>query len=410
MNTPPTNLTEAARVLPSPHISNPPIKLGRVAWLALLVILVAAAAGLIPRWRQRAALRIETADLAIPSVIVTSPAPGKAAAGLALPAEVKPLIEAPIYARANGFLKSWQVDIGAKVEAGQLLAEIDTPELNQELARARAERSQAEAALALSKITAARWVDLLKTSSVSDQEAAEKQSDLTLKTANVEAAVANVRRLEELQSFAHVSAPFSGTITARKTDVGELIAAGSAKELFRLAQTGTLRVYVHVPQSAAHGVVPGQMAEMTMAELPGRRIPAKIVRTSGAMDASSRTLLTELEVDNSAGEILSGSYAEVRFPEAKLDAALTLPSNTLLFRAEGTQVGVVRADGTVELRSLSLGRDFGPTVEVLDGVKLSDQVIVNPSDSLVGGAKVRIGAGSTPAAGAITAEKAVGSK
>jgi RND family efflux transporter MFP subunit len=377
---------------PASNVSS--LKLSRFAWIALLVILVAAAAGVIPRWRQRAALRLETSDLAVPTVIVTSPAPGQANAGPPLPAEVRPFIEAPIYARANGYLKRWLVDIGANVEAGQLLAEIDTPELNQELARARAELAQSEAALALSKITAARWVDLLKTSSVSEQEAAEKQSDLALKTANVDATKANVRRLEELQSFAHVTAPFAGVITARRTDVGELIAAVSGKELFRLAQTATLRVYVHVPQALARSVEPGQVAELMIPELPGRVFQGKVVRTSGAMDAFSRTLLTELEVDNRAGEILSGSYAEVRFPEAHQAAALTLPSNTLLFRAEGTQVGVVQADNSVQLRRVILGRDFGPTVEVLNGVSSQDRVIINPPDSLVNGAKVRASEGN----------------
>ena len=217
----------------------------------------AAVAGLIPRWRARASLREDVAILAVPNVVVTSPQPGKSTAGITLPAEVRPLIEAPIYARANGFLRSWLVDIGAKVEAGQVLAEIDTPELDQELARSRAESHQAEAALELAKISAARWAELLKTSSVSEQEAAEKHSDLALKSATLEAARANVRRLEELKSFSHVTAPFAGTITARRTDVGELIMAGSAKELFRLAQTATLRVYAHVPQTSVRAIVLG---------------------------------------------------------------------------------------------------------------------------------------------------------
>jgi RND family efflux transporter MFP subunit len=373
------------------------MKLGRMAWLALVVVLIAAAAGVIPRWRQRTALRLETAELAVPSVVVTSASPGKASVGLSLPAEVRPFIEAPIYARASGYLKRWLADIGAKVEAGQLLAEIDTPELDQELARARAEVAQADAALALAKVTAARWADLLKTSSVSEQEAAEKQSDLALKTANVQAAQANVHRLEELQSFGRVTAPFAGTITARRTDMGDLISANGGRELFRLAQTSTLRIDVHVPQTAAREVAPGQMAEMTIPEMPGRIIPAKIVRTSGAMDASSRTLLTELEVDNTGGEILAGSYAEVRLPQAKLDTALTLPSNTLLFRAEGTQVGVVRGDGTVELRNIRLGRDFGPTFEVLEGIQPSDRVIINPPDAIADGARVRVGDSGQPA-------------
>ena len=370
-------------------------KLRHAALLAAVVIVLAAVAGLVPRWRHRVSLRAETRDLAVQTVSVVLPSPGKAAPGLTLPAEVKPLVEAPIYARASGYLKRYLVDIGAQVKEGDLLVEIDTPELNQELAQARAQLLQADAALALAKTTAARWAELLKTASVSEQEAAEKQADFELKTANVEAARANVRRLEELQSFARVTASFAGTITARGTDVGQLIAAGSGKELFRLAQTRTLRVFVRVPQTAARGVAPGQTAELSIPELPGRVFPAKVVRTSGAMSADSRTLLAELEVDNSSGEILSGSYAQVRFTQAKLDSVLTLPSNTLLFRAEGPQVGVVGADGKVELRSVTLGRDFGPTVEILGGVGPTNQVILNPADSLVSGAVVRLAEAAT---------------
>jgi membrane fusion protein (multidrug efflux system) len=373
-------------------------KLRRAAIVAAVLVIIGSVAGLVPRERQRHMLRAETRELAIRTVAVVSPAPGKAAPGLTLPAEVKALVEAPIYARASGYLKRYLVDLGAAVKEGDLLAEIDAPELNQELAQARAQLAQAEAALALARTTAARWADLVKTASVSEQEAAEKQADLELKSATVAAARANVGKLEELQRFESVKAPFAGTITARGTDVGQLIAAGSGKELFRLAQTRTLRVYVRVPQTAARAVTPGQTAELTIPELPGRVFPAKVVRTSGAMSADSRTLLTELEVDNSSGEILAGSYAQVRFSQAKPDAALTLPSNTLLFRAEGPQVGVVRADGKVELRSVALGRDFGPTVEILEGVSPSDNVIANPSDSLVSGATVRITEAPKPVA------------
>jgi RND family efflux transporter MFP subunit len=365
-------------------------KLGWLALAVLLIVIIAAVAGFVPRWHQRAVLRDETRELAIPTVTVASLTPGKPAAGLTLPAEVRAFVEAPIYARANGYLKRWLVDIGAKVTAGQLLAEIDTPDLNQELARSQAELTQAQASLALSKTTAARWADLLKTSSVSEQEAAEKQADLALKSAMVEAAQANVKRLEELQSFARVTAPFEGIITARRTDVGELIAAGSAKQLFSLAQTDPLRIYVRLPQSAVRGVVVGQLAELTIPELPGRAFKAKVVRTSGAMSSESRTLLIELEVDNPKSEILAGSYAQVQFSESSVDSPMTVPSNALLFRAEGSQVGVVKEGGKVELRNVSLGRDFGTTIEVIAGLTPEDKVIVNPSDSLVSGTIVRV--------------------
>ncbi len=365
-------------------------KLRNAGIVAALLIVVGAVAGLVPRSLHRNALRAETRELAIQTVSVVSPAPGKNAAGLTLPAEAKALVEAPIYARTSGYLKRYLVDIGAQVKAGDLLAEIDTPELNQELAQARAQLVEANAALALARTTDARWAELVKTSSVSQQEAAEKKADLELKAATVEAARANVRRLEELQSFERVTAPFAGTITARGTDVGQLVASGSGSELFRLAQTGTLRVFVRVPQAVAHGIAPGQMAELTIPEMPGRVFPAKVVRTSGAMSADSRTLLVELEVDNSRGEILAGTYVQVRLTEAKLDPTVTLPANTLLFRSEGPQVGVVGADGKVELRSVVLGRDFGPTIEILEGIGATDRVILNPPDSLVGGTTVRV--------------------
>jgi RND family efflux transporter MFP subunit len=370
-------------------------KLRNAAILALVLILVATVAGLVPRWRQRTVLRAETRELAVPTVAVVSAEPGKAAAGLTLPAEVKPFLDAPIYARSSGYLTNWFVDIGGQVKEGDLLAEIDAPELRQELVRSKAELVQAEAALSLAKITADRWAELLKTASVSEQEAAEKKADFELKSANVAAAKATVRRLEELQSFSHVRAPFSGTITARGTDIGQLIVAGSGKELFHLTQTGTLRVYAHVPQMAARSVVEGQIAELTIPELPGRVFPAKVVRTSGAMSSDSRTLLVELQVDNAKNEILAGTYAQVRFPDANVEAGLTLPANTLLFRSEGPQVGVVNPDGKVELHKVSLGRDFGSTIEIINGVSQQDRVILNPSDSLVSGTIVRVAQASS---------------
>ena len=368
----------------------PALRLSRLAGVAFIIFLVALIAGWLPRWRQRAALAAETRALAIPAVTVVSPMTGKAASSLLLPAEVKPWVEAPIYARASGYLKRWLVDLGARVEAGQLLAEIETPELDQQLEQARHELAEDEAALALAKITSDRYAELVKTASVSDQETAEKRADFDLKTARVAAARANVRRLENLQSFARVTAPFAGTITARKTDVGDLIAATGGRELFRLSQTDKLRVYARLPQSDAPGIAPGQPVELLVPELPGRVFTATVARTAGEISEDSRTLLTELEVDNTGREILAGSFAQVRFIGAKRETRLTLPANTLLFRAEGPQVGVVQADGTVKLRSVKLGRDFGQTVEILGGVSPTNQVILNPSDSLVNGAVVRV--------------------
>jgi RND family efflux transporter MFP subunit len=364
--------------------------LRNVGLLALALIIIGATAGILPRRQQQAALRTQTLELAVPTVAVVTPSPGQPTAGLALPAELKPWLDAPIYARASGYLKQRFADIGAQVTNGQLLAEIDAPELEQDLARARAELAQAEAALVIAKTTAERWAELLRSKNVSELETAEKQADYKLKTASVAASKANVQRLTNLLSFTRITAPFDGIVTARNTDVGDLIAAAGDKELFRLAQTRKLRVFVRVPQSFSRAVAAGQAAELTIPELPGRVFAAKIVRNSGAMSADSRTLLTELEVDNEKGELLAGSFAQVRFTEAKIEAALTLPANTLLFRAEGPQVGVVQPGDKVELRSVKLGRDFGPIVEILEGIAPTDRVIINPSDSLISGATVRI--------------------
>ncbi len=378
--------------------SPPPAKLSRAVLVVGVLIVVAVAVGLVPRMRQRTALMAETRDLALPTVTVVSPAPGKPSSGLLLPSEVKPWIEAPIYARASGYLKRWLVDLGARVEAGQWLAVIETPELDQELERARYQLAESEAALALATTTSERYTKLLKTASVSEQETVEKQADFALKTATVQAARANARRLEELQLFAHVTAPFAGIITVRGVDVGDLIAAGGGRELFRLAQTDKLRIFVRVPQTQARTITPGQSAELLIPEWPGRVFTGKVARTAGAISPDSRTLLTELEVDNSRGEILAGSFGQVRFADAKGASPLMLPGNTLLFRAEGPQVGVVQPDGTVELRSVKIGRDFGATIEILDGVGANDRVILNPSDSLASGAVVRIATAAKPEA------------
>ena len=376
-------------------------KLRHAAIVAMLLIIIGAGTGLIPRWRHRAELQTTTRELAIQTVSVIAAIPGKAAPGIELPAEIKPQSDAAIYARASGYVKRFLVDLGSPVKEGALLAEIDTPELNQELAQARAQLAQTQATLTLSRTTAARWAELLKTGSVSEQDAAEKAADLELRSANVEAARANVRRLEEMQSFQHVLAPFAGVITARGVDVGQLVTAGSGHELFHLAETATLRVFVRVPEATAASITIGQTAELSIAELPGRTFPAKVVRTAGAISADSRTLLTELAVDNANGKILSGSFAQIRFAPTQQEAALTLPANTLLFRAEGPQVGVVDAGGQVQLRNITLGRDFGQSLEVLAGVTAADRIIVNPSDSLMSGVAVRV----AQAPGAKEAEK-----
>jgi len=372
------------------------VKFLLAAVTAGILICTGVIGGLIPRTRQQAELNAKTREASVPTVTVVFPKPGQPAGGLPLPAEIRPWIEAPIYARANGYLKRRLVDIGTHVKEGQLLAEIDTPELDQELERARAQLAQAEAALGLSKITAARWARLLKSAGVSEQENAEKQTDFKLKSALAESAGAEVRRLEKLRSFARLVAPFSGTVTVRNVDSGDLIVAGSGKEIFHLAQTQKLRVFVQVPQTMAKSVQLGRLAEVSVPELPGRTFPARVIRTAGVIAADSRTLLTELEVDNAGGEILAGSYAQVRLTEAKMEAALTIPANTILFRAEGPQVGTVQEDGRVRLRPVKLGRDFGRRIEVLAGIDAKDRVIVNPSEALVSGCLVAVSEAANP--------------
>ena len=288
-------------------------RLGR--WVALIILLTLAglAVGLLPRWQHGRTLKADTLELSIPTVNTVRAVPGQALSGMLLPAEVRPYVEAPIYARASGYVTHWLVDIGAKVKTGQLLAVIDTPELDQELAAAKAGLVQAEAALALAKVTADRWAELLKTSSVSEQENAEKAADLQLKQANLDAAKATVQRFEDLKAFCRVTAPFAGTITARDIDIGDLISSG--KELFRLSDTHTLRVFVRVPQSGTPGLFVGADGDIIIPEMPGRKFAAKVVRTAGTIDTSSRTLLVELDVDNAKNEILAGSYAQVSFPD-----------------------------------------------------------------------------------------------
>src|SRR5579862_4195539 len=395
----PKHSSQTSPPVPLGKTDKSPVRLSRVAIVVGVLVAIGLLAGFLPRWHQSSAVNAETVELATPSVAVVSPKPSTAGAGLILPADLKADLEAPIFSRANGYLKRWLVDIGAHVEAGQLLAEIDTPELDQQLEQARAQLAVSEAAFALAKTTADRWADLLKTSSVSEQEDAEKQADYKLKTATVEANRANVHRLEQLQSFERVTAPFAGTITARNTDVGDLITTGGGKELFHLAQTKILRVYVRVPQAAAHEIREGQTADLIIPEIPGRKFLATVTSTAEAMATDSRTLLTELQVDNSAGDILPGSYGQIRFTNAKLSSTLALPANTLLFRAEGLQVGVVGADNKVMLRKVEIGRDFGQTVELLSGVSPSDRIIANPSDSLVSGTTVRIAGDSQPNVG-----------
>jgi RND family efflux transporter MFP subunit len=372
----------------------PSAKHMRIAGVIIALIVVGALAlGFLPRWYQRQAALADMNQLAIPTVSVVSPTLGKSENGLVLPAEIKPWREASIYARANGYLKDWVADIGAHVTADQLLAEIETPDLDQQLEQAKAQLQLSQANLHLAETTDARWKVLLKTASVTEQEAAEKAAGRETAAASVAADHANVRRLEELVAFQRVTAPFDGTITIRSVDNGDLIVAGSGgQELFHIAQTDKLRVYVRVPEPNASGIAVGQTATLTTPASPGRSFTAKVTTTSEAISTISRTLLTELEMDNLQHQVLPYSYGEISFKTDNSAPQLVLPSNTLLFRAQGLQVGVVRADGTVELRPVQVGRDFGQIVEILGGVTSADRVITNPTDSLVNDAKVQIAA------------------
>jgi membrane fusion protein (multidrug efflux system) len=333
--------------------------------------------------RQGKALAETTAKLAVSTVEVVSPSPAKVAANLMLPAQVQPWIEAPIYAQVSGYLKNWTADIGAHITRGQLLAVIETPELDQQLDQARHQLTEQQAALSLAKLTAARYAELIKTASVSEQDNAEKQANLEVAEASVAAAQANVRRIEYTQSFARVTAPFTGTISARTVDVGQLVSA-NATQLFRLSQTNKLRVYVNVPQAQAFGVKPGYTTELSIPGFPGHPIKATVVATANQISDASRTLLAQLEVDNSAGQILAGSFGQVKWSAAKGKPALTLPESAVMFGADGTRVEVVSQDGTVAAQSVKLGWNLGTMFEILAGVTPEDRVIVNPFDWLVG--------------------------
>ena len=376
----------------TPTPPNRPVRLIFIAQIVVVLVIIGLLIGFVPRVIAHYRLLSASHAESVTTVAVVIPSAYKPDLGTPLPAEVQAFTQASIHARASGYLTNWFVDIGTHVTNGQALAQIETPEVDQQLAQARAELDQAVASQDLAKITADRWTELLKSSSVSDQETAEKQADYTLKQANVAAAQANVHRLEELKNFSRIVAPFDGTVTARNTDIGQLISATGGPELFRVAQTDPLRVYVRAPQSLIYSIVPGQTAQLTFQEMPGRTFIATVTRTAGAVDPASRTLQVELQVPNPKGEILAGSYAQVRFDEAVNTHGLTLSDNTLIFRAEGMQVAVVDKNNLVHLRSIKLGRDFGNTVEVLSGLEADDRVIINPPDAIADGMTVSIAA------------------
>jgi len=370
--------------------------------LGLLLLLIVAGVvvyrGISTRVRAANQVKADTRDLALPSVSVARPRLGAPQTEIILPGNVQAYIEAPIYARTTGYLKTWHVDIGGRVKNGQLLAEIETPELDQQLQQAQADLATAKANYQLAQTTSARYQALLKSDSVSQQDVDNAVGDERAKKAMVDSAADNVKRLEQLQSFEKVYAPFDGVLTARETDIGQLIvgnsSASAAKELFRVASINPLRVYVNVPQIDCPSAQPGVPAYLTMPQYPGKRFPGTIVRNAKAIEQASRTLLTEVDVANPRGEILPGAYAEVHLKLPSTTSTVIIPVTSLIFRAQGLRVAVVRQGHAIML-PITLGRDFGTEVEVVSGLGASEMVITNPPDSLADGEEVRV---ATPGA------------
>lgn len=361
---------------------------GGLALIAAIVIIA-----IQPRRESTAALRADMADLNVPTVAVIDPKPGNPDRDLLLAGNIQAITEAPIYARTNGYVKKRLVDIGSRVKEGDLLAEIDTPEVDEQLQQARADLATATANFELAEKTSARWQELLKSNIVSRQGADQTQGDMNAKKAALDSARFNVSRLQKTQSFKRIYAPFAGVITARNVDVGALIDAGArgtaGRELFHIAATDRLRVVVSVPQIYSREAAPGMEASLVLVEYPGKKFKGTLMRTAQAIDAASRTLPVEIEVENPTGELLPGAYAQVQLKLKTGAPALLLPINALLFQADGVQVAVVGADSKATLKKVTLGRDFGTQVEVVSGLGPKEQVILNPSDSLVSGTVVK---------------------
>jgi RND family efflux transporter MFP subunit len=386
----------------SEHTPPTPIDAGagkrsRKAWTVLAIAVIAVAAllgsGIWSRVKAGLTLRAETVQAAVPAVSVVSPKRTAPADEIILPGNVQPFITSPIYARTNGYLKKWYLDIGAHVRKGQLLAVIETPEVDQQLQQARSNLLTAQANLELASITKTRYQGLLKSNAVSQQDVDNAVGTYNANAAIVEADKAAVQQYSALVSFEKVYAPFDGVITARNTDIGDLINSGSSSnvktDLFHIAQPGRLRVYVNVPEEYSRGIRVGMTADLSVAEFPDRKFQGKVVRTSEAISATTRTLLIEVDVDNPNGTLLTGSYAEVHLAIPTQASTFLIPVNTLLFRTEGLRVGIVK-DGKVVLVAVTPGHDFGEQIEIVSGLKADDQVIINPPDSIVSGQQVQI--------------------
>jgi RND family efflux transporter MFP subunit len=358
----------------------------------LLAVLVGLAFwGISTRAKSLDAVTKETRDLAVPTVSVIAAERGAPQQEIVLPGTMQAFTDAAIYARVSGYLRKWYVDLGARVRAGEVLADIDTPEVDQQLEQARADLATAEANGRLAQSTAERYRDLIKTDSVSKQDLDNANGSLEAKVTAVTSASANVKRLEQLKAFGKITAPFDGVVTARSTDVGALIDSGSnAKELFHVAAVHRLRVFVNVPQVYSRAARPGIKADLTLTEYPGRAFTGTLARTAQSIDVASRTLLTEIDVENPKGELLPGSYAEVHLKLASDASTFKLPINAVIFRTEGVRVAVVDANGKVSLVPVTLGRDYGNSLEVVSGLSGSERIIINAPDSIEAGQAVRV--------------------
>ena len=381
-------------VTPPPELPPaPPRKAIIIVVLVVAALAVSGAASMFNRVRAGRALAKETEIDSVATVAVVHPIAEKPDEELVLPASLQAYEESPIYARTNGYLLRWYRDIGSHVNQGELLADIDTPEVDQELSQARASRQQSSAQLDIAKISADRWQNLRKTDSVSQQENDMQTNAYQQAVANLAAADANVRRLEQLESFKHVYAPFSGVLVKRNVDPGALINAGSVgMELFILAKVDPLRVFTNVPQAYSPAIKDGMPAYITLQEIPGQKFRGTVARTAEAIDPATRTLLTEVDVPNKDGRLLRGSFGEVHFSPKINAEKVTVPVNAMLFRREGPQLAIVGADNKVQLRPITIGRDYGTTLEILGGVSVEDRIIINPADSLEDGQSVNVAA------------------
>jgi RND family efflux transporter MFP subunit len=367
----------------------------RLLWFLVIPALLVCGA-FVTAYARRASnksLTATTKTLALQNVNLIHPKQGSPVTDVTVPGFVQAFSDSPVYARINGYLRVWNADIGAHVRKGQLLAVIEAPEVDQELSHARAMLAQAQANLELATVTSARYRELIQSNSVSQQEVDNNNQNLSSQTANVQAASAEVGRLEQMQGFEKIYAPFDGVVTARRTDLGDLINAGNSgvgAELFRISNIGTVRVYVNVPEVYSEAIAPGVRASMEVASLPNRQFTGTVTRDNHAIGMNSRTLLTEVDVPNPKGELFPGAYAQVHFHLSLQAVPLVVPGNTVLFQAQGPQVGVVNGQNCVELRKVTLGRDFGNAVEILGGISQADAVIANPPDYLVDGMAVAV--------------------